>query len=1134
MAPDIPEGVLVIGRRVCSYDAQFQHDHGDSPREGARKFVNDQLATYQANPAIKYWEGHNEPTFNYAGMQWYALFEIERMKIMASYGLKCIIGNFASGTPPLDQWPAFMPAIHTAPIYKAMLGLHEYSCPWVWWMTGSWQLDPDEDMGDEGHTTLRYRTVYREYIVPAGAMLPLVITEFGIDPLVRPLPPGAPAGGWQQLGTFWREEDGRSDKAAYYVEQLSWYDEEIQKDSFVKGACIFHWGSRGWDSMEHADTAAEPLLIEAAEADPAVPFTYEVNGGPIEPPPPGEGTLVGPNKLANPGFEGIDSPGEWHRGNWWNEEYGNMFMPIAWSLYWHKSGQAVLSDVPYVKPECNVIPKVAPFLDPPRIGEGHYAFQVFRSFDPMYVILYQTVTGLEPGEPYEFGGQAHAWSNHDGFLHEGEGGCSAGVGCDAYTRLLSAVPPLNGNKYNDAIGNIVFSVGFNEADGAPHGLTTRWGPEAVIYNVFDQIPPVRFIADSSGEVLVCARVRTNWRFRNNDAYMDNFYLRKVDTSTGDDEYARWGILVPPGHGARWMSAAAVATEKYRKTISYSAQDLRGGATTIDKTVEALNPWAWRPAGVDPEGEELRKYMVEDPRYPGIKYRAIFASSPAEFAAYLGKPMAGADIALSQNDPRWSGADFGEERGGKTIGQEGCLLTAICIMIQNAYGREIHPPVMSDLFEQEQNIMSNDHWITNWHGAVDLFGVFDDSIKQDRTWSFSELSNLKANGWEVILYVSGPHFVYLESCDAATSGLKVVDPWSGQRRTRYASQVLGVRGAHVEASGNSNGSSEDPGPMIGVHGAPIVSAPSDTSYWLNELKSMGVQWYKALYDSDSNMVNWLRLLKENGITPIVRMYQGQQFPGRLNADLMARVAGLVDAGIEYVEIANEPNLTGEWKSGYRSGVDWHNGSLVETVAGDWWKDAKEAIRLGARPAFPAMAPTERGGINAKYSGVMWAEKIMQVLAHDVEGEMRSYLDQGKIWIATHTSPFLRPFDFNPNQATYRDDMCALGYKIFAEMALELFGCDHYPVIISTEGGAYSPEHMQFLGWPDANYTAAYWADRVVALYEFLAETSTPRLTAMCPWILTDQGVSDTRWHKNGWYDRRTPREAALKMKQAFGG
>ncbi|MGA9347225.1 MAG: hypothetical protein WBW48_00280, partial [Anaerolineae bacterium] len=81
-ASDVPEGVLVIGRLVEEdYDAQSQKAAGQTPLEAAQHFLQDQLPTYQSNPHIEYWEGHNEPVWtDEEGMGWYAQFEVERMR----------------------------------------------------------------------------------------------------------------------------------------------------------------------------------------------------------------------------------------------------------------------------------------------------------------------------------------------------------------------------------------------------------------------------------------------------------------------------------------------------------------------------------------------------------------------------------------------------------------------------------------------------------------------------------------------------------------------------------------------------------------------------------------------------------------------------------------------------------------------------------------------------------------------------------------------------------------------------------------------------------------------------------------------------------------------------------------------
>jgi hypothetical protein len=151
----------------------------------------------------------------------------------------------------------------------------------MWWMTGSHQIDPDEDQGDEGWTTLRYRKVYRQFLIPRGlGSLPLVVTECGIDPMVNPKPQGAPSAAWKDLGKFWSQHDGETDKADFYFRQLRWYDEELQKDDYVAGATIFTYGSFGppWSDVDIAGTAVSDKLRGYVQSDPAHPFSYPEEG----------------------------------------------------------------------------------------------------------------------------------------------------------------------------------------------------------------------------------------------------------------------------------------------------------------------------------------------------------------------------------------------------------------------------------------------------------------------------------------------------------------------------------------------------------------------------------------------------------------------------------------------------------------------------------------------------------------------------------------------------------------------------------------------------------------------------------------------------------------------------------------
>jgi hypothetical protein len=317
-----------------------------------------------------------------------------------------------------------------------------------------------------------------------------------------------------------------------------------------------------------------------------------------------------------------------------------------------------------------------------------------------------------------------------------------------------------------------------------------------------------------------------------------------------------------------------------------------------------------------------------------------------------------------------------------------------------------------------------------------------------------------------------------------------------------------------------------GAVAGVHAAPVLSPPDNIDFWVGELQAMGVEWLKMLDNGDPRNVEWCRRLVEAGITPIVRLFEAHQFPGRLPTELICRVSELVSVGVEYFEIANEPNLSGEWEPDWEDKVDYHDPALVGRVASDWWADAQEVIRRGGKPAFPAMAPTERGGTNPRFSSVEWARRILMHLVTNNGAEFKEYLRDGTIWIATHTSPFNRPFDYDPNRGSFKDDMCLRGYEVLRDFCqLEL---NIKPVIIATEGGCYSPEHLDDLGWTSP-YSEQDWGRSTAQMYDWLVEQGD--LTALCTWTLSDARVADPRWVGSGWYDKdNNPRSPVAAMKQ----
>jgi hypothetical protein len=245
-----PETVTV-GRLLEDADEGIMT--GD-PEKAAQNFVARHLEEYRLNPGVDYWEGWNEPVSG-GHMAWYARFEAERTRRMADHGLRVAIGGFATGTPEWDEFVEFLPAIEVALAHDGILTLHEYAAPTLDYRVGE-GLPGHPVYPDRGVLTLRYRWWYEDILKPRGLVIPLVISEGGIDGQVDQdlAPPGL---GWRDFTKYWRQQSlgeiyptsGGVD-AQIYIQQLAWYDRQLQRDDYVTGVAIFaagcpagHWPS---------------------------------------------------------------------------------------------------------------------------------------------------------------------------------------------------------------------------------------------------------------------------------------------------------------------------------------------------------------------------------------------------------------------------------------------------------------------------------------------------------------------------------------------------------------------------------------------------------------------------------------------------------------------------------------------------------------------------------------------------------------------------------------------------------------------------------------------------------------------------------------------------------------------------
>lgn len=250
---EVSPNTITVGRLIEG-DQSFEGD----PAERAREFVNDHLLRYLINRGVDYWLGWNEPVIDEIWqMEWYAAFEAERVVAMAELGLKAAIGNFSAGTPEADEFEAFLPAMRVAKEHGSILAVHEYSAPTLREGVGAGipgleaQGSYFGEQGIFGALTLRYRYWYEHYLRPNDLVLPLVVTEAGIDggvlrsQDVRLL-------GWRDFSKDDLPEPLVSQTSDAYVEQLSWYDDQLRCDPYVLGFAVFNAGDSDgrWASFD--------------------------------------------------------------------------------------------------------------------------------------------------------------------------------------------------------------------------------------------------------------------------------------------------------------------------------------------------------------------------------------------------------------------------------------------------------------------------------------------------------------------------------------------------------------------------------------------------------------------------------------------------------------------------------------------------------------------------------------------------------------------------------------------------------------------------------------------------------------------------------------------------------------------
>lgn len=229
-----PETVTV-GRSTCVEAAHLDRE----PAADAAKVMNTHMPRWAyEKDVVDYWEVLNEndpPTID--GHVWLAAFYIEAMNIAEANGYKLALFSHSVGVPTWTEWASI---VETGVFSRAregghILALHEYNWPVMDYRWGE-AMPGQPACEDRGVLTGRYRHLYRDFLIPRDEVIPLAITECGLDPVLWQ--PGQPTNHWQER----------------FVEEMIWYDTRLREDEYVIGAAMFTIGGDwGWETYDYEE-----------------------------------------------------------------------------------------------------------------------------------------------------------------------------------------------------------------------------------------------------------------------------------------------------------------------------------------------------------------------------------------------------------------------------------------------------------------------------------------------------------------------------------------------------------------------------------------------------------------------------------------------------------------------------------------------------------------------------------------------------------------------------------------------------------------------------------------------------------------------------------------------------------------
>lgn len=238
---EIHPDVFLIGRQYVPNNEQdqFANDPTGIGRAFAERILGLEAnnAEFQGRPLFDAWESYNEvmpESVDDDRKRKYDEFQVAFAERLRSGGFEPVAMNFATGNFLGSDFLQFFRG--TLETYR-YLGFHEYDWP------DMWRLHKQNiEEKDEGGMwlTLRYRRIMNEVRKVFGDRHTVLITECG---MTQGVVGGEDVGPWHESHPIPEERYWRS---------LLWYNNELMKDDYVMGACLFVVGAVvPWHSFEH-------------------------------------------------------------------------------------------------------------------------------------------------------------------------------------------------------------------------------------------------------------------------------------------------------------------------------------------------------------------------------------------------------------------------------------------------------------------------------------------------------------------------------------------------------------------------------------------------------------------------------------------------------------------------------------------------------------------------------------------------------------------------------------------------------------------------------------------------------------------------------------------------------------------